>query len=265
MAKSEKKRLDLILYELGHFDSKNKAQANILAGNVKIGEIQVTKAGEMFYLEDFTRSENPLLIKLNIMPYVSRGGLKLEKALSSFKINLKDRLCIDIGASTGGFTDCMLQFGAKKVWAVDVGYNQLDWKLKTDERVVATEKTNVKNCTFEDIFGDYKGNLPSFLSMDLSFISVKKVLENVKNFISLDAELIILIKPQFEAKREEVQKGGVVKDEEIHKSIIKEIEFFVDTIGLKSQGVIVSPIQGSKSGNTEYLMHLRRVNDINCR
>lgn len=256
--KFKKKRLDLILFELGYFDSKNKAQANILAQNVKIDGVLVKKAGEMFDFGSFIDPVNPRKVEIASMPFVSRGGLKLQRAILEFGIDLTDRLCIDIGASTGGFTDCMLQYGAQKVWAVDVGYNQLDWKLRTDERVVVVEKTNVKICSAEDIFADYKGEMPSFLCMDLSFISVKKVLQNVKNFISENAELVLLIKPQFEAGREDVEKGGVVRDENVHRNIIADIETFSASIGLEPRGITASPIRGSKSGNVEYLMYLRR-------
>lgn len=255
-----KKRLDLILYELGFFETKSKAQANILAGNVKLDTTVLNKAGELFDEEKF---RNELLEKIHIssLPYVSRGGLKLAHAIKNFNINLKGRICIDIGASTGGFCDCMLQSGASEVYGVDVGYNQMDWKIKTDKRVHNIEKVNAKNCGFEDIFGVESLNddeLPDFLSMDLSFISIKKVLGNVLNFISKNSELVLLIKPQFEAKREDIMKGGVVKDEDVHKEIIDDIKEFSVTLGLVPIDVIRSPIAGNKSGNTEYLIYLKR-------
>ena len=178
-----KKRLDLILFEHGFFDTKNSASSAILAGNVKIDDKLVTKAGELFSEEKLFDESKPAKIEIDIMPYVSRGGLKLEHAIKEFNIDLKDKICIDMGASTGGFTDCMLQHGAKFVYALDCGYNQLSWKLKNDKRIKSIEKINVKNCTFEEIFSE-NDELPTFMSMDLSFISIKKVLENCKNLIS---------------------------------------------------------------------------------
>ncbi|MBR1617871.1 TlyA family RNA methyltransferase, partial [bacterium] len=177
-------------------------------------------------------------------------------------IDLKDKICIDMGASTGGFTDCMLQFGAKFVYALDCGYNQLSWKLKNDNRIKSIEKINVKNCSFEDVFGKQnmpQDELPNFMSMDLSFISITKVLENCKNLISNDAQAVILIKPQFEAGRDEIEKGGVVKDEKIREKIIQNIKDYCTSIGFEVLGLIESPIKGAKSKNTEYLIHLRRT------
>lgn len=256
-----KKRLDLILFEKGYFETKNAAAAAILAGNVKIGEKIVDKAGEQFDPDKLFDPEQKEKIEIKVMPYVSRGGLKLEGAIKAFNINLKDRICIDMGASTGGFTDCMLQFGAKKVYAIDVGYNQLAWKLREDKRVVSKEKTNVKNCTFFDIFGAEtieESEMPNFMSMDLSFISIKKVLDNIINFVQKNSEFVFLIKPQFEAKREEIQKGGVVRDEKIHNKIIEDIKEYAKNLGLDFQGVIKSPIQGAKQGNVEYLIYFKR-------
>ncbi len=256
-----KKRLDLILFEHGYFDSKNSAQVNILAGNVKINDVVVSKAGELYDEEKLFHKEHPMKLEIKTIPYVSRGGLKLKGAIDEFKIDLKDRICIDIGASTGGFTDCMLQEGAKKVYAADVGYGQLAWKLRSDEKVSVIEKVNVKNCTFEEIFGVEsldETEMPTFLSMDLSFISIKKVLLNVLNFTAKKAEMVLLIKPQFEAKKNEIAKGGIVKDEAVHKKIIEDIKKFAHSISLETLGVIKSPIQGAKQGNTEYLIHLKR-------
>ena len=256
-----KKRLDLILTELGYFETKAKASANILAGNVKIGGEPARKAGEL-YNPDIFEGDNPVLIEVKSMPFVSRGGLKLNALIKHFDIDLKDRVAIDIGASTGGFVDCMLQAGAKYVYAVDVGYNQLAWKLVSDERVKNIEKTNAKNCSFVDIFGcekdEFNGELPSFMSMDLSFISIEKVLENVLNFVSSDAEFGFLIKPQFEAKRNEVKKGGLILDENIRLGIVENVKNYAQTLGLQTVGVIESPILGSKSGNKEFLIYLKR-------
>ncbi|MBR2386921.1 TlyA family RNA methyltransferase [bacterium] len=257
-----KKRLDLILFELGYFETRSKASANILAGNVQINDKVVDKAGELFKEEDFENTENPLRIKIKSMPYVSRGGLKLKGAIDSFGISLKDKIGLDVGASTGGFTDCMLKEGAKKVWAIDVGYNQLDWSLKNNEKVVSKEKVNAKNCAFEEVFGvsreEFDEELPNFLSMDLSFISIKKVLENVLNFLADNAELVLLIKPQFEAGRSEIEEGGVVRDEKIRQKIVEDIKEYCVSLNLEVVGVIDSPIIGAKSGNCEYLIYLKK-------
>ena len=256
-----KKRLDLILFERGFFDTKSAASASILAHNVKINDIVVSKAGEMFDENVLFDEKNPAKIEVNLIPYVSRGGLKLEAAIKAFNIDLKDKICIDMGASTGGFCDCMLQEGAKFVYALDCGYNQLAWKLRDNPKIKSIEKINVKNCTFFDVYNVDKlpqDELPSFMSMDLSFISIKKVLENCKNLIRDDASAVLLIKPQFEAQRADIEKGGVVKDEKVRKKIIKDIEEFCNSIGFISQGVIESPIQGAKSKNTEYLIYLKR-------
>ncbi len=254
-----KKRLDLILYERGFFETKNSASANILAGNVKIGDKTVLKAGELFD-ENKLFGENSPKIEIKKIPFVSRGGFKLNHAIEKFNINLKDKICIDLGSSTGGFVDCMLQKGAKKVYAVDVGYNQLAWKLREDKRVISIEKTNVKNCTFEDIFGtDFnKEEMPEFMSMDLSFISIKKVLQNVLKFVKNNSYMVFLIKPQFEAGKEEIQKGGVIRDEKVHRKIIEDIENYAKSLNLDVIGVEKSPIQGAKQGNTEFLICLKK-------
>ncbi len=253
-----KKRLDLILFEHGFFETKSAASANILAGNVKIDDVLVTKAGTLFSEEQLFSKEKPKKIEINSIPYVSRGGLKLEGAIKAFNIDLKDKICIDMGASTGGFVDCMLQHGAKFVYALDCGYNQLAWKLRNDERIKSIEKINVKNCKKEEVFKD-SDELPSFMSMDLSFISIKKVLENCKNLISKDATCVLLIKPQFEANREDIDKGGVVKEEKVRKKIIEDIKNFANSIGFETLGLIESPIQGAKSKNIEYLIYLKRI------
>ena len=254
-----KKRLDLILFEHGFFETKNAASAAILAGNVKIDDTPITKAGQLFDEDKLFSEEKPHKIEVKTLPYVSRGGLKLKGAIDAFKIDLKDKICIDMGSSTGGFSDCMLQEGAKKVWAVDCGTNQLAWKLRQDERVISRENVNIKNCSFEDIFGEnFNEKLPEFLSMDLSFISIKKVLENCKNFTCANSEYVILIKPQFEANREDISKGGVVKDKKVHQKIIEDIKNFCANLNFEVLGVIESPITGAKHGNIEYLIYLRR-------
>ncbi|MBQ8475734.1 TlyA family RNA methyltransferase [bacterium] len=254
-----KKRLDLILFEHGFFDTKNAASAAILAGNVKINDKVITKAGEQFSELKLFDELNPAKIEITTLPFVSRGGLKLEHAIKEFNIDLKDRICIDMGASTGGFTDCMLQRGAKFVYALDCGYNQLSWKLRNDKRIKSIEKINVRSCAFSDVFEENEP-IPSFMSMDLSFISIKKVLENCKNLITKDAECVLLIKPQFEANREDIDKGGVVKDEKVRERIIEDIKNFCNDLDFDTKGVIKSPIQGAKSKNTEYLIYLKRRN-----
>ena len=257
----KKKRLDLILFEHGFFETKSAASDNILAHNVKINGEVISKSGTM-YDEDFLfNPKKPAIIEIDSIPYVSRGGLKLEHAIKEFGINLKDRICIDMGASTGGFVDCMLQNGAKFVYALDCGYNQLAWKLRNDSRVKSIEKINVKNCTFEDVYGTEiikKEDIPSFMSMDLSFISIKKVLQNCKNLISENSECVLLIKPQFEAGKEEIDKGGVVKDEKTRKKIVEDIKNYCESLEFLVMGIVESPIQGAKSKNTEYLIYLKR-------
>ncbi len=258
-----KKRLDLILFEHGFFETKSAASANILAHNVKINGEIVTKSGTMFDEDILFNPEKPANIEIDSIPYVSRGGLKLAHAIKEFNINLEGRICIDMGASTGGFCDCMLQNGAKFVYALDCGYNQLAWKLRNDKRIKSIEKINVKNCSFKDVYGtdelDDK-NLPTFMSMDLSFISIKKVLENCEKLIAKNSECVLLIKPQFEAGKDEIDKGGVVKDEKTRMKIVKDIKEYCESIGFLTLGLTESPIQGAKSKNIEYLIYLKRGN-----
>ncbi len=245
----KKERLDKVLVDLGYFDSKSKASATILSGNVKINDEVITKAGFQI------NPEKRLSIEIKSMPYVSRGGFKLEKALKSFDIKVKDRVCIDAGASTGGFSDCLLQNGAKKIYAADVGYGQLAWKIRNDDRVKVIERTNIKNCKFNDIYaaGDEVADL---LVMDLSFISIEKVLPNLKKLLKPEFhELICLIKPQFEAGKGLVDKGGVVKDKKIHIEVINKVIEFAGTLSYKSLDLTFSPVKGP-SGNIEYLIYL---------
>lgn len=246
---SKKERLDKILVDKGFFETKNKAQAAIMAGDVKLNGEKITKAGHPIEWDEQTK------IDIKSLPFVSRGGLKLQKALDSFGIALNDRVCLDAGASTGGFTDCMLQYGAKKVYAVDVGYGQIAWKLRNDARVKVVERTNIRNCAFEDIYND--GDvLPDFCAMDLSFISITKVLGNIIKLMSSDNQQIAaLIKPQFEAGREQVGKNGVVRDKSTHIKVINDIIEFSDSIGLFPACLEFSPIKGP-AGNIEYLILL---------
>lgn len=244
-----KERLDKILVDMGFFETKSKAQAAVMAGEVKVNGEKITKAGFQLEVKDDTSFE------INTMPFVSRGGFKLDKAVKTFSIDLKDKICLDAGASTGGFTDCMLQNGAKKVYAVDVGYAQLAWKLRNDERVVNIEKTNVRNCTLNQVYPE-GADRAEFGSCDLSFISLTKTLPNIKALLrDENIEIVALIKPQFEAEREEVGKNGVIKEEKTHIKVINKIFDFIPEIGLFPKGLTYSPIKGPK-GNIEYLLYL---------
>ncbi len=245
----KKERLDKYLTDLGYFETKSKASAAILAGHVKIDDEYITKSGFQINIE----KEHDITVKT--MPYVSRGGFKLKKALDTFPVDIKDRICFDAGASTGGFTDCLLQNGAKFVYAVDVGYGQLDWKIRSDKRVKTIERTNLKNCEFSDV---YEKNEPvaDLLVSDLSFISLTKVLENIKKLLNPNFhELICLIKPQFEAGKEKIEKGGVVRDKKVHQEVISKVINFAKDIGYSIKGLTYSSIKGP-SGNIEYLVWL---------
>ena len=246
---AKKERLDKILVDKGYFDTKNKAQGAIMAGDVKVNDEVITKSGHLFELKENTK------IEVKTFPYVSRGGLKIEKAIKEFGIDLKDRICLDAGASTGGFTDCMLQNGAKKVYAVDVGYGQIAWKIRSDKRVKTVERTNIKNCMPADIYAE-NDELPDFCAMDLSFISITKVLENIKKLMQPEnIEIAALIKPQFEAGKELVGKNGVVREKSTHELVIKNVIDFAEGIGLYPQKLTYSPIKGP-AGNIEYLILL---------
>lgn len=248
-----KERLDKYLTDLGYFDSKSKAAASILAGNVKINDEYITKAG--FQINPSKEYD----IEVKSMPFVSRGGFKLKKALDTFPVKVEGRICFDAGASTGGFTDCLLQNGAKFVYAADVGYGQLDWKIRSDKRVKTIEKTNLKICSFEDIYSENEP-VADLLVSDLSFISLTKVLENLKKLLSPDFhEMICLIKPQFEAGKEKVEKGGVVKDKKVHAEVIENVINFAKNLGYTINGLTFSSIKGP-SGNIEYLVWLSTDN-----
>ena len=244
---AKKERLDKILVDLGYFENKSKASAAILAGNVMIGTEVITKAG---FQIDSTKEYD---FQVKSMPFVSRGGFKLKKALESFDIVVKDRICLDAGASTGGFTDCLLQNGAKFVYAADVGYGQLDWKIRSSKQVKTIEKTNLRTCSFEDIYSDGE-EIADLLVSDLSFISLEKILPNLKTLMSPDFhEMICLIKPQFEAGKDFVEKGGVVRDKKIHESVIQNIVDCVKNLGYTIKGLTYSSIKGP-AGNIEYLI-----------
>lgn len=257
MAKN-KERLDKILTDKGFFETKSKAQGAIMAGDVKINDEVITKAGFLLEVKENTR------IEIKSLPFVSRGGLKLDKAVKTFEIDLKDRICLDAGASTGGFTDCMLQNGAKYVYAVDVGYGQIAWKLRSDERVKVVERTNIKNCKPSDVYAENELR-PDFCAMDLSFISITKVLCNVKKLMNPEKqELVSLIKPQFEAGRELVGKNGVVREKSTHLKVIKDVINYAETLELFPKNLTFSPIKGP-AGNLEYLVQLvNHKTDFDC-
>ena len=227
-------------------DSREKAKAYIMAGNVYVDGQKEDKAGTMF--QETVKIE----VRGNTLPYVSRGGLKLEKAMNHFGVELDGRVCMDVGASTGGFTDCMLQNGAVKVYSIDVGYGQLDWKLRNDPRVVCMEKTNIRYVIPEDI-----QEPAQFSSIDVSFISLTKVLLPVRNLLTEDGEIVCLIKPQFEAGREKVGKKGVVRDPAVHLEVIEKVIAYASSIALEPRHLSFSPIKGPE-GNIEYLLHLKK-------
>lgn len=240
-----KKRADVILFEKGLVESREKGKRVIMEGSVFVGTERIHKPGQKLDEDiDIRIKENP-----NI--YVSRGGLKLEKSIESFNLNFKDKVSMDIGASTGGFTDCMLKNGAKKVFAIDVGYGQLDWKLRNDPRVVVMERRNIRYVEREDI-----GEWIDFVSIDVSFISLKLVLPVAKKLLQDNGEIVALIKPQFEAGRENVGKKGIIRDKNIHFQVIREIVDFCVEIDLSPNDLTYSPITGA-TGNIEFLIYLK--------
>ena len=242
-----KERLDVLLVKQGLAQSREKAKALIMAGDVFVDGQREDKAGTLFE-ETKARIE----VRSAGLKYVSRGGLKLEKAMECFPIRLDGKICMDIGASTGGFTDCMLQNGAKKVYSVDVGHGQLAWKLRNDERVVCMEKTNFRYVKPEDI-----PDRLDFASVDVSFISLTRILLPARNLLQPAGEMVCLIKPQFEAGREKVGKKGVVRDPYVHGEVIQKVMDFADLTGFLILGLTWSPVKGPE-GNIEYLIHLRR-------
>jgi len=241
-----KQRLDILLVEKGLCESRERAKALIMAGQVYVDGQKCDKAGENIDIEKTPE------IRGETLRYVSRGGLKLEKAMNTFPIELDGKICMDIGASTGGFTDCMLQNGAKKVFAVDVGYGQFSWKLRNDERVVNMERTNIRYVKPEDI-----GTELDFASIDVSFISLELVLPVLYELLKDKGEAVALIKPQFEAGRGQVGKKGVVRDINIHYSVVEKILDFAKTVGFSVCGLSFSPIKGPE-GNIEYLVYLKK-------
>ena len=241
----------MLLVQRGMAPSREKAKAMIMEGNVFVNHQREDKAGSMF------SEDCQIEIHGNTLKYVSRGGLKLEKAMTHFDISLQDKICMDIGASTGGFTDCMLQNGAKKVYAVDVGYGQFAWKLRCDERVICMEKTNIRYVTPSDI-----EDILDFASVDVSFISLTKVLGPAKELLSKSGEMVCLIKPQFEAGRENVGKKGVVRDKQVHKEVIFNIINHAKELGFDIWNLEYSPIKGPE-GNIEYLLYIKNNGEGN--
>lgn len=242
-----KERLDVLVTKQGYAESREKAKALIMAGEVFVNGQREDKAGAVFEEEKVT-----IEVRGKALPYVSRGGLKLEKALQHFPLTVQDKICMDIGASTGGFTDCMLQNGAKKVYSVDVGHGQLAWKLRNDERVVCMEKTNFRYMQKEDI-----EDALDFASVDVSFISLTKILLPARNLLKDGGEMVCLIKPQFEAGRDKVGKKGVVREPSVHREVIEKVMDFAFLIGFDILQLDYSPIKGPE-GNIEYLLYIRK-------
>ena len=243
---AEKKRLDTVVVDLGFAETRSKASAIIMSGEIFVNGQKETKSGYA------VKETDKIEFKGKKMPFVSRGGYKLEKAMKSFDISLNDCICMDIGASTGGFTDCMLQCGASKVYSIDVGYGQLAWKLRTDERVVNLERTNFRYVTREQVPDEV-----DFASVDVSFISLKLILPVMHTLLKDGGHSVCLIKPQFEAGKENIGKKGVVRDKSVHEDVVANITSFAAKNGFKVLGVDFSPIKGPE-GNIEYLMYIEK-------
>ncbi len=251
----KKERLDVLLVKRGLAESREKAKAIIMTGNVFVKEQREDKAGSTFD-EDVV-----IEVKGAPMKYVSRGGYKLEKAMELWQVPLEDKVCMDVGSSTGGFTDCMLQNGAHKVYAIDVGTNQLAWKLRQDERVVSMEKTNIRYVTHENVPDEI-----GFSSIDVAFISLTKVLVPVRNLLESHGQVVCLIKPQFEAGKDKVGKKGVVRDKKVHLEVVRNIITYAVAIGFDVLGLSFSPIKGPE-GNIEYLLYIEKnteMTDTEC-
>lgn len=241
---TDKERIDILLVEQGHFPSREKAKAALMAGLVLVGNMPVDKSGTK------VPRTAAITVKGAVHPYVSRGGLKLEKALRLFGISLEGKAMLDIGASTGGFTDCALKNGAACVYAIDVGYNQLDWSLRQDERVIVMERMNFRYITPEDLSGPQ----PKAATIDVSFISLKLILPALANLLPAGADIVALIKPQFEAGREKVGKSGVVRDKAVHREVLVGVLDMAGSLGYNLKGLSFSPITGGE-GNIEFLAH----------
>lgn len=244
-----KERLDVLLVKRNLAASREKAKAIIMSGNVYVDNQKEDKPGTTF------PEESKIEVRGHTLPYVSRGGFKLEKAMKEFQVSVEGKVCTDVGSSTGGFTDCMLQNGAVKVFAIDVGHGQLDWKLRQDERVVCMEKTNIRYVTPEDI-----DDALDFASVDVSFISLTKVLGPARALLKDNGQMVCLIKPQFEAGREKVGKKGVVRDKAVHEEVINKVIDFALEIGFSIHNLEYSPIKGPE-GNIEYLVYIEKTNE----
>ncbi|MGL4338407.1 MAG: TlyA family RNA methyltransferase [Turicibacter sp.] len=247
----KKERIDVLLVQLGFFDSRETAKRSIMAGLILVDQERVDKPGQKVLVEA------NITVKGNICPYVSRGGFKLEKAIKEFNIDLTDKIILDIGSSTGGFTDCALQNGAKLSYAVDVGYNQLDWRMRQDERVVCMERTNFRYMTPENL----TCGTPTFSCIDVSFISLKIIFPVLKQLLAKEGEIVALIKPQFEAGRDQVGKKGIVREPKIHIKVIQDILDFITALNLSVLNLTYSPIKGGE-GNIEFLVHIGYNEDM---
>ena len=245
-----KKRLDMILVERGLAASRERARALILAGNVVVDDHRIDKAGQQ------VDAQADIRLKSGDIPFVSRGGLKLAGALAAFDLQVNGCIALDVGASTGGFTDCLLQHGAARVYAVDVGYGQLAWSLREDPRVINLERCNIRHLQRDDL-----ADVPGLAVIDASFISLAKVLPNTLQLLAPQAEVVALIKPQFEVGKGQVGKGGIVKDTELHDQVVERIRSLAHELGCRVHGVIESPVLGSK-GNREFLIHLQKCATI---
>ncbi len=243
---ADKKRLDLAVFELGFADSRERAKALIMAGQVYLNGQKELKAGAT------VKPDDSIEVRGEKMPFVSRGGYKLDKAMKSFGLMLDGKICMDVGASTGGFTDCMLMNGAVKVYAIDVGYGQLAWKLRSDERVVNLERTNFRYVTHEQVPDEV-----DFSSVDVSFISLKLILPVLYSLLKADGEAVCLVKPQFEAGREKIGKKGVVRDREVHLEVINNCISYAQESGFFVKGLDFSPVKGPE-GNIEYLLYISK-------
>lgn len=244
-----KKRIDVLLVDMGYFESREQARRHIMAGNVFVDNQRVDKAGTA------VKIDSEIKVKGKLIPYVSRGGLKLEKALKNFDLTLENKVCMDIGASTGGFTDCMLQNGARKVYSVDVGYGQLAWKLRSDERVICMERQNIRY--LDESLLDER---PEFASIDVSFISLRLVLPKAWSILEESGRIVALIKPQFEAGRDKVGKKGVVREKSTHIEVIDTVSKMAISEGFKILDLDFSPIKGPE-GNIEYLIYLEKTSE----
>lgn len=249
---AQKERIDVLLAEKGIYSSRSKAKRAIMAGKIYVNDQLVDKAGTK------VEKNSDIRVKGRKIPYVSRGGLKLEKALDVFSIDVKDKEAIDIGASTGGFTDCLLQNGAKKVYAIDVGYGQLAWKLRQNKKVQVKERCNFRYLTPDE----FPVKVPLIVT-DVSFISLKLIIPPALKFLSENGEFVALVKPQFEAGKERVGKNGLVKDKNVHRDILNEISNFIDELGLYLADLSFSPVTGSSSKNIEFLIFLKNNNNDN--